>query len=111
MGKFEISKRKDENFMFNLKASNGEVIMTSQGYIAKLSCQKGIESVKVNSVDKKMFTKEIASDGSFYFNLTSANTQIIGTSQMYTSTLGRDKGIDSVRENATKAEVLDLSSN
>lgn len=111
MGKFEISKRKDANFMFNLKASNGEIIMTSQGYTAKLSCQKGIESVKVNSVDKKMFIKEIASDGSFYFNLTAANTQIIGTSQMYTSIQGRDKGIDSVRENAAKAEVLDLSSN
>ncbi|MFA9390141.1 MAG: YegP family protein [Prolixibacteraceae bacterium] len=111
MGKFEISKRKDANFMFNLKASNGEIIMTSQGYTAKLSCQNGIESVKVNSVDRNMFIKEIASDGSFYFNLTAVNAQIIGTSQMYTSTQGRDNGIESVKENAAKAEVLDLTSN
>jgi len=85
--------------------------MTSQGYTAKSSCQNGIESVKVNSVDKKMFKKETATDGSFYFNLTAANAQIIGISQMYTSAQGRDNGIDSVRENAPKAEVFDLNSN
>ncbi|HAF27882.1 MAG TPA: hypothetical protein DCG75_02440 [Bacteroidales bacterium] len=111
MGKFEITKRKDENFMFNLKASNGEIILTSQGYTAKSACQNGIESVKTNSVDKKMFIKETASDGSHYFNLTAANTQVIGTSQMYTSTQGRDNGIDSVKENAPKAEISDLSGN
>lgn len=111
LGKIEILKRKDETFMFNLRASNGEIIMTSQGYAAKSGCQNGIESVKVNSVDKKMFIKETASDGSFYFNLTAANNQNIGTSQMYTSTQGRDNGIDSVIENAAKAEVIDLSGN
>lgn len=111
MGKFEITQRVDDHFMFNLKASNGEIILTSQGYTSKSSCQNGIESVKANCVDKKMFIKETASDGSHYFNLTAANTQVIGTSQMYASTQGRDNGIDSVRENAPKAEVIDLSGN
>lgn len=111
MEKFEITKRKDETFMFNLKASNGEIIVTSQGYTAKSACQNGIESVKANCVDKKMFVKEAASDGSHYFNLTAANTQVIGTSQMYSSAQVRDNGIDSVRKNAPKAEVLDLSGN
>lgn len=111
MGKFEISNRTDETFMFNLKASNGEIVMTSQGYTAKSACQNGIESVKANCSDKKMFTKETASDGSHYFNLTAVNTKIIGTSQMYASAQGRDNGIDSVRKNAPKAEVIDLSIN
>ncbi|MDA3892570.1 MAG: YegP family protein [Salinivirgaceae bacterium] len=111
MGKFEISTRTDGHFMFNLKASNGEIIMTSQGYTVKSSCQNGIESVKSNCSKKTMFTKEVAKDGSFYFNLTALNTQVIGTSQMYTSTQGRDNGIDSVRKNAPKAEVVDLTVN
>ena len=111
MGKFEISKRKDESFMFNLKASNGEIIMTSQGYTAKSACQNGIESVKSNCSKKKMFTSETAKDGSHYFNLTAANTQVIGTSQMYTSAQGRDNGIVSVGKNAPKAEIVDLSLN
>ncbi len=111
MVKFEISKRVDENFMFNLKAPNGEIIMTSQGYTSKSACQNGIVSVKANCSKKKMFISEVAKDGSYYFNLTAANTQIIGTSQMYTSTQGRDNGIASVRKNAPKAEIVDLSVN
>lgn len=109
MGKFEISKRTDESFMFNLKAPNGLIIMTSQGYTSKSACQNGIESVKTNCSKKKMFISEIAKDGSHYFNLTAANTMVIGTSQMYTSTQGRDNGIASVRTNAPKAEIVDLS--
>jgi len=58
MEKFEITKREDASFMFNLKASNGLIIMTSQDYITKEACQNGIESVKTNSVDKKMFKQK-----------------------------------------------------
>ncbi len=109
MGKFEISTRANGDFMFNLKASNGEVIMTSQGYTSKSACQNGIKSAKSNSTDKKMFIEETAANGKFYFNLMAANHQIIGTSQMYSSKQGRDHGIESVYENAAKAEVSDLT--
>ncbi|BAX81243.1 YegP family protein [Labilibaculum antarcticum] len=109
MEKFEITKRVDASFMFNLKAPNGLIIMTSQGYTTKEACQNGIESVKTNSLDKEMFKQETASDGSPYFNLTAVNSQIIGTSQMYTSKQSRDQGIDSVNKNAHKAEVIDLT--
>jgi len=111
MGKFEITNRVDTSFMFNLKASNGEIILTSQGYTTKSACQNGIESVKTNSVARKMYKKETASDGSSYFNLTAANSQIIGTSQMYATKQGRDHGIDSVKKNGHKAEIIDLTGN
>ncbi|MDF1575884.1 MAG: YegP family protein [Bacteroidales bacterium] len=96
---------------FNLKAPNGLIIMTSQGDTSKSACQNGIESLKANCSLKKMYSSEIAQGGSFYFNLTAGNTQVIGTSQMYTSTQGRDNGIASVRKNAPKAEIVDLSVN
>src|SRR5690606_2120616 len=48
-GKFEIIKAKNGKFMFNLKASNGEIILTSQMYEAKTSAQQGIDSVKANA--------------------------------------------------------------
>jgi uncharacterized protein YegP (UPF0339 family) len=35
MGKFVISKRTNGDYQFNLKASNGQVILTSQGYNSK----------------------------------------------------------------------------
>ena len=45
-GKFCVKIANDGTYMFNLKASNGEIIATSQTYTTKSSCMKGIESVK-----------------------------------------------------------------
>lgn len=53
-GKFEIKKRKDGQFQFNLKAGNGEVIATSEAYKQKASAMKGIESVRRNAPDAKV---------------------------------------------------------
>ncbi|MFC1954653.1 DUF1508 domain-containing protein [Chloroflexota bacterium] len=49
--KFEINKDVAGEFRFNLVATNGEIIAVSQGYDAKESALKGIESVKNNAAD------------------------------------------------------------
>ena len=49
--KFEVYEDKGGEFRFRLKATNGQVIATSEGYKAKASCLNGIESVKKNAVD------------------------------------------------------------
>ena len=49
--KFEVYTDKKGEFRFRLKATNGEIIATSEGYKAKKSCENGIESVKKNVVD------------------------------------------------------------
>ena len=46
--KFEIYKDKAGEFRFRLKAKNGQIIATSEGYKAKASCKNGIESVRRN---------------------------------------------------------------
>lgn len=48
-GKYEIFKDKGGQFRFNLKAANGEVIVSSEGYASKASAKNGIESVKKNA--------------------------------------------------------------
>ncbi|MBV8348120.1 MAG: YegP family protein [Mycolicibacterium sp.] len=53
-GKFEISKDHAGKFRFHLKAANGEIIATSQGYGTKESAKKGIESVKENASSAKV---------------------------------------------------------
>lgn len=106
-GKFVISKRSNGEFQFNLKAGNGQTILSSEGYSDKSGCKNGIESVKKNSQDDKRFARETASNGKFYFNLTATNGQTIGSSQMYADEAGRDNGIDSVKTNAPEAEVVD----
>lgn len=107
MGKFVISKRTNGEFQFNLKAGNGQVILSSEGYTARGGCENGIESVKKNAQDEANFEKKTAANGKFHFNLKAGNGQIIGSSQMYESEQGRDNGINSVMENAPIATVED----
>lgn len=47
--KFEIYKDKAGEFRFRLKAANGEIIASSEGYASKQSCENGINSVKNNA--------------------------------------------------------------
>src|SRR3546814_18719648 len=102
-GKFEISKRANGEFQFDLKAGNGQVILSSEGYSAKGSCINGIESVRKNSQDDARFERKTASNGKFFFNLTATNGQTVGSSQMYADEYGRDNGIASVKTNAPGA--------
>lgn len=105
MGIFLISKRKNDEFQFVLKAGNGQVILTSEGYGTKVACENGIESVRKNSQVEARFDKLEAKNEKLYFNLKATNGQIIGSSEMYESEASRDNGIESVKKNAPDAEV------
>ncbi|MCH2488712.1 MAG: YegP family protein [Flavobacteriales bacterium] len=107
MGKFVIKKRVNNEYQFNLEASNGRVILTSEGYSSKSACKNGIDSVKVHSPYDENYDRRISSNWKYYFNLKAKNGQIIGTSEMYESTSGRDNGIESVKSNAPTADVED----
>ena len=109
MGKFEITKRKNGEFQFNLKAGNGQVILTSEGYKTKSACNNGIESVRTNSKDDGRFKRLDAKNGKPYFNLLAGNHQVIGNSEMYESVSSRENGVESVKKNAPDASIDDLA--
>lgn len=109
MGKFEISSNKNGEYKFNLKASNGQVILSSEGYTTKAACNKGIESVKKNATEDANYERKESKNSKWYFNLKAANAQIIGTSEMYESKAGCENGIESVKKNAPDAQVTDLA--
>jgi uncharacterized protein len=105
MGTFLISKRKNDEFQFVLKAGNGQVILASEGYTTKTACDNGIESVRKNSQVDSRFDRLEAKNGKVYFNLKASNGQIIGSSEMYESVAARENGIASVANNAPEADV------
>lgn len=109
MAKFEITKRKDGEFQFNLKAGNGQIILTSEGYTTKANCENGIASVKRNSVDDAKYDRKVSKNNKPYFNLKATNGQIIGTSELYESEAARENGIASVKKNAPDATISDLT--
>lgn len=53
-GKFELWVDKGGDYRWNLKAGNGEVIATSQGYASKASALNGIDSVRRNAADAEV---------------------------------------------------------
>lgn len=106
MGTFHITTRSNGEVQFNLKADNGQVILSSEGYTSMAACENGIESVRKNATEEGRFERKESSNGKFYFNLKAGNGQVIGTSQMYEADNSRDNGIESVMKNAPEANVL-----
>lgn len=108
-GKFVVTKTKSGKFMFNLKAENGKVILTSEMYEDKSNAMHGIESVKKNALNDGRYERKESKDKEPYFVLKASNGQIIGSSEMYSSTAAMENGIQSVKTNAPEAEIDDLT--
>ena len=108
MPKFEIKTGSSGQFRFNLKAGNGQVILSSESYKAKSSCESGIESVRRNSQDDNKFERKQTAGG-YRFNLKATNGQVIGTSETYTTASAMENGIASVKKNAPGAGVDDTT--
>ena len=106
-GWFEIHRSKDDQVHFDLKAGNGETILSSELYRAKASALAGIASVQVNCADDKRYERAIATNKQPYFNLRAANQQVIGTSQRYSSTSAMEAGIASVKANGLTKTIKD----
>lgn len=109
--------------MFNLEASNGQVICTSQVYASEATCKNGIESVRKNCKSKvedqtlqgyQAVTNpkyELYQDksGEYRFRLKASNGEIIAASQGYTSKQSCKNGIESVAKNAPDSPVEKLA--
>ena len=108
MGKFVVTIRKNGEFQFNLKATNGQVILTSEGYTTKAACLNGIESVRKNGPVAERFEVKEAKNGKPFFNLKASNGQVIGSSQMYASERTMKAGIASVMQNANSPVVEEI---
>lgn len=105
--KFELKHGGSGQFMFNLKAANGEVILTSELYKEKQGALSGIESVKVNAGEDIRYERKTAKNGQPFFVMKAANGEPIGKSEMYSSASAMDHGIQSVKKNAPTARIED----
>ena len=106
-GKFELYTDKGGETRFRLKASNGQVILASEGYSSKSGAKNGIESVKKNSQRDGAFETKTSSNDKHYFLLMATNGQVVGQSQMYASAASCKSGIESVQKNAPDAQTDD----
>ena len=108
-GKFEIKKASKGQFVFNLKASNGQVILTSETYKSKAGAKNGISAVQTNSTKDSKYESRTSKNGKHYFVLKSGNNQIVGNSQMYVSAASMKNGINSVKKNGSTKVIDDAT--
>jgi uncharacterized protein len=108
--RFVIKNSSDGQFMFVLKAGNNEVVLTSELYTQKHNAENGIESVRANATDDARFDRRRSVDGEPYFVLKAANGEIIGTSEMYSSTSAVVRGIAAVKKNSQFTPIDDQTS-
>jgi uncharacterized protein len=106
-GKFEIKTGKNGKVRFNLKATNGQIILTSEAYETRKAAENGIESVRKNAVNDGRFERKTAKDGTVFFVLKAANGEPIGKSEMYKTKRSLENGVASVGKNAPDATVVD----
>lgn len=107
---------------FDLKATNGQVIASSEIYSAKAAAVKGAMSVKMNAPAANVedqtvegypiqthpkFEMYVDKAGQYRFRLKAPNGQIIATSEGYVTKAACENGIDSVKKNAAEAEVVE----
>jgi len=108
-GKFELKKSANGQFYFNLKSSNGQIVLASEMYKTKASANNGIGSIRKNCKDKSCYVRKQSTNGKPFFVLRARNHHVIGKSQMYNSAKAMEGGIASVTKNAPKAKLEDLS--
>lgn len=106
--KFQLFKSElNSQFYFHLKAANGEIILSSEGYITRQNALNGIYSAKDNALIDEHYER-IDKPGSYTFNLKAANGEIVGRSESYESIPAREKGIAAVKDDAPDAGVEEL---
>lgn len=120
MGSFVI-RRVKTGIKFDLKAANGQVILTSEVYSSEAACRRGLESVRRSAPSAGILDLtlpghdpaanprfEIYSDksGSHRFRLKARNGKIIAVSEAYAGKANCLKGIESIRANAPAAEII-----
>jgi len=121
MGKFVI-RETNTGIKFDLKATNGQVIATSEVYTTKDACKKGIASVQKNApvanvenqtVEGYAVEKhpkfEVYTDkaGEYRFRLKATNGEIIAVSEGYKALASCLNGVESTQKNAVDAEIVE----
>lgn len=106
-GKFEVSATSNGKFMFNLKARNGQVILSSQLFD---SVHHAIEAAQSLQQDRKLAERvhrKTSSAGEPYFSIHGDGDKVVARSEMYSSKAAMEKGIDSVLDHAPTAQLID----
>lgn len=108
-GYYTLFSGADNQFYFNLKAGNNEIILQSEEYTTKSNALNGIQSVQKNCPENERYQRKKDKNGNPYFVLTAKNGEPIGKSESYSSEQMMESGIESVKKNGVSKDVKDAT--
>lgn len=104
-GKYEIYKENDFYYI-RLIASNGQVMLNSQGYSTKATAKSGLNTIK-NAIKIKNFTISRDKQNRYQFNLYSTRGQLILAGETYPVKASGISAAHSVLKFGLKASVVE----
>ena len=103
-GKWVILKNDSGMYYFELRASNGEKLLSSIDYTSVNGAKNGIKTHKTN-IQKNNIVISQSKNGSYFFRLLNGSKQLLCTGENYPSKSGCESAVDSVRRFAETAVI------
>ncbi len=107
-GKFELKKSESGKFHFNLKAGNGQVILSSGMHATADDAKAAIAAVTKRGATDANYERKTSSKEEPYFVLNGEDGKMLGKSEMYSSASGMENGVASCIKNSADATVEEV---
>jgi len=91
---FDLWRNASGQYRFHLVDTDGNILVTSEGYTSRTGALNGVLSVLDNGGLSTRYQIKPSSNGGAYFNLRAANYQVIATSQIYADVAAAQADVD-----------------
>lgn len=106
-GKWVVVKKRDNEFVAQLMASNGEIMLNSEVYSSFEGAKSGISTIQKGVVEGK-FVVYNDKDGDNYFKLKSSGNKLLCAGEIYKTKEGCLSAIESVKRIAKDSPISDV---
>ena len=104
---YVVTKSRDGQLMFSLKAPDGHILLTSGWYGTPSALEGGMEAVRTNSPLDERYGRLADDDGKPYFVLKAVNGMVVGRSEAYPSPSAMEEDIARVGGYAASASIVE----
>jgi len=104
--RFETFTGEDGDVYFHLRAGNGEIVLSSEGYTRKANALNGISAVEENGVDPGMFVTFETASGEYAIALQAANGKTIARGESYATKSNATRAIHRIAAMLTRGVAI-----
>ncbi len=94
--RFQIFRGENGQYYARLRAANGEIVLTSEGYVSSTGATNVVESLRRNATVSASYEIRTSANGQYYFVVIAPNNETIGTSETYTTRSNATRAVDTV---------------